>query len=252
MGSRTVSVMVLSSKVVVLAGCLCLLVDALPAPQPVPAPEPFFGLGLLGRLLAAYSSGDKEDDKGNCKCTSRTFHTKEKDKEKDCPCDSYGAPVGYNAPTNSYEPIDSYGSPLAPVYGAPDPCDCGYSTGYGAPSYEYQPPSVGYTSPVDSYGAPVQSYQPTYDSYGAPVSDYAAPSSVCACDRTFGDHKEKDKDKKPCDCSGYPTYDHGPPAVSYSYGAPAPSYTPPCTYRRTFNKEKDKDKKPCYSYFYRL
>ena len=65
-----------------LAGCLCLLVDALPSPQPIPAPEPFFGLGLLGRLLAAYSSGDKDEDKGNCKCNRRTFHTKEKDKDK--------------------------------------------------------------------------------------------------------------------------------------------------------------------------
>merc|ERR1712088_754391 len=124
MGSRTVSVMVLSSKVVVLAGCLCLLVDALPAPQPVPAPEPFFGLGLLGRLLAAYSSGDKDNDKGNCQCNRRTFHTKEKKKEKDKKCN----------------------------------CDCLTS------------------------------------GYGAPVSDYGAPSSVCACDRTFGNHKEKDKD----------------------------------------------------------
>ena len=69
-------------QVVVLAGCLCLLVDALPSPQPIPAPEPFFGLGLLGRLLAAYSSGDKDEDKGNCKCNRRTFHTKEKDKDK--------------------------------------------------------------------------------------------------------------------------------------------------------------------------
>merc|ERR1712038_1196609 len=251
MGSRTVSVMVLSSKVVVLAGCL-------------------FGLGLLGRLLAAYSSGEKDEDKGNCKSNRRTFHTKEKDKDKDCPCDSYSAPVSYNAPSNSYDTLDSYGSPLAPVYGAPDLCDCDCNrrtfhtkekkkekdkkcncdcpvSSYGAPSYEYQPPSVGYTSPVDSYGAPVQSYQPTYDSYGAPVSDYSAPASVCACDRTFGNHKEKDKDKRPCDCSSYPTYDYGPPAVSYSYGAPAPSYNPPCTFRRTFNKEKDKDKKPCYS-----
>ena len=54
------------------------------------------------------------------------------------------------------------GSPLAPVYGAPDLCDCDCnrrtfhtkekekekkckcdcpSTGYGAPSYDYQPPS---------------------------------------------------------------------------------------------------------------
>merc|ERR1719150_2443869 len=267
--------MLISSKVLVVLGCVCLMVDALPSPLPNPDPEPFFGLGLLGRLLAAYSSGDKEDDKGNCKCTSRTFHTKEKDKDKDCPCDSYSAPVSYNAPSNSYDTLDSYGSPLAPVYGTPDLCDCDCNrrtfhtkekkkekdkkcncdcpvSSYGAPSYEYQPPSVGYTSPVDSYGAPVQSYQPTYDSYGAPVSDYSAPSSVCACDRTFGTHKEKDKDKKPCDCSGYPTYDYGPPAVSYSYGAPAPSYNPPCTFRRTFNKEKDKDKKPCYSYFYRL
>ena len=164
-----------------MAGCLCLLVDALPSPQPVPAPEPFFGLGLLGRLLAAYSSGDKDEDKGNCKCNRRTFHTKEKDKDKDCPCDSYSAPVSYNAPTNSYENIDGYGkdhhidlrqletfllsgSPLAPVYGAPDICDCDCNrrtfhtkekkkekdkckcdcpptSGYGAPSYEYQPPS---------------------------------------------------------------------------------------------------------------
>merc|ERR1711936_964055 len=242
MGSLSLCVMVFSSKVIVLLGCACLLVESLPSPLPQPLPEPFFGLGLLGRLLAAYSSGEKEEDKGNCKCNRRTFHTKEKDKDEDCPCDSYGAPVGYNAPTNSYDPIDSYGSPLAPVatgYGAPDACNCDcagrtfhtkekekekdkkcncdcYSSGYGAPSYEYQPPSVGYTSPVDSYGAPVQSYQP-YDSYGAPVSDYGAP------------------------------------AVSYSYGAPAPSYNPPCTYRRTFNtKEKEKDKKPCYSYFYRL
>merc|ERR1712242_584569 len=180
MGSRTVSVMVLSSKVVVLAGCLCLLVDALPSPQPIPAPEPFFGLGLLGRLLAAYSSGDKDNDKGNCQCNRRTFHAKEKDKDKDCPCDSYSAPVSYNAPTNSYENIDGYGSPLAPVYGAPDICDCDCNrrtfhtkekkkekekckcdcpptSGYGAPSYEYQPP--------------------------------------CTFRRTF--NKEKDKDKKP-------------------------------------------------------
>ena len=28
---------------------------------------------------------------------------------------------------------------------------------------------------------------------GAQVSDYGAPSSVCACDRTFGPHKEKEK-----------------------------------------------------------
>ena len=69
-------------QVLVALGCVCLLVEALPSPLPQPDPEPFFGLGLLGRLLAAYSSGDKEDDKGNCKCTSRTFHTKEKDKEK--------------------------------------------------------------------------------------------------------------------------------------------------------------------------
>ena len=65
-------------------GCLSLAVDAIPAPvpQPDPAPEPFFGLGLLGRLLAAYSRGEKEEDFGNCKCNRRTFHTKEKDKDK--------------------------------------------------------------------------------------------------------------------------------------------------------------------------
>ena len=65
-------------------GCLSLAVDAIPAPvpQPAPAPEPFFGLGLLGRLLAAYSRGEKEEDFGNCKCNRRTFHTKEKDKDK--------------------------------------------------------------------------------------------------------------------------------------------------------------------------
>ena len=106
---------------------------------------------------------------------------------KDCVCDSYGAPVSYNAPTNSYEsPIDDYGAPLAPVYGAPSyeggcdckcnrrtfhlggkekdkdkdkecKCDCndGYAapvSGYGAPSYDYQPPAPAYSAPVDSYG----------------------------------------------------------------------------------------------------
>ena len=63
-------------------GCLALAVDAAPAPLPEPVPEPFFGLGLLGRLLAAYSRGEKEEDFGNCKCNRRTFHTKEKDKDK--------------------------------------------------------------------------------------------------------------------------------------------------------------------------
>ena len=164
---------------------------------------------------------------------------------QECLCDTYGAPVGYNAPTNSYEPVvDDYGAPLAPVqtgygapvaeYGAPvEVCDClgicnrrtfhlgkkkekkkdkecqcdcgGYAapvTGYGAPSYDYQAPSVGYGAPVDSYGAPVdsygapiESYAAPYDTYGAPVAGYGAPSSVCACDRTFGNHGNKDKDK---------------------------------------------------------
>merc|ERR1712066_1066104 len=130
MGSHIQRVMVLSTQFVALLGCLSLAVDAIPAPVPQPAPEPFFGLGLLGRLLAAYSRGEKEEDFGNCKCNRRTFHTKEKDKDKDCPCDTYGAPVGYEAP--SYDPVDDYGAPLAPVatYGAPAPsygapaCDC--------------------------------------------------------------------------------------------------------------------------------
>ena len=69
-------------QVIVLLGCACLLVESLPSPLPQPLPEPFFGLGLLGRLLAAYSSGEKEEDKGNCKCNRRTFHTKEKDKDE--------------------------------------------------------------------------------------------------------------------------------------------------------------------------
>ena len=56
------------------------MVDAIPAPEPAPAP--IFGLGLLGRLLAAYSSGVKEEDIGNCVCNRRTFHTKEKEKDK--------------------------------------------------------------------------------------------------------------------------------------------------------------------------
>jgi len=306
--------MVLSSQFLVLLGCTSMLVSAVPAPLPDPAPSPIFGLGLLGRLLAAYSRGEKEEDIGNCKCNRRTFHTKEKEKEE-CLCDSYGAPVSYNAPSNSYEPIDDYGAPLAPVYGAPTTgcdckcnrrtfhikekekdkdkecnCDCGYaapssgygapSSGYGAPSYDYQAPSVGYGAPVesygapvesygapvDSYGAPIQSYAAPYDSYGvpessygAPVSGYGAPSSVCACDRTFGPHKNKEKEKeKGCDCSGYPTYEYGAPSVSYtapSYTAPAPSYNapsynPPCAYRRTFgghNKNKEKD--PCALYY---
>merc|ERR1711902_312884 len=111
MGSHIQRVMVLSTQFVALLGCLSLAVDAIPAPVPQPAPEPFFGLGLLGRLLAAYSSGEKDEDKGNCKCNRRTFHTKEKDKDKDCPCDSYSAPVSYNAPSNSYDTLDSYVSP---------------------------------------------------------------------------------------------------------------------------------------------
>merc|ERR1712170_45131 len=300
------------------AGCTSLLVSAVPAPLPEPAPSPIFGLGLLGRLLAAYSRGEKEEDIGNCKCNRRTFHTKEKEKEE-CLCDSYGAPVSYNAPSNSYEPIDDYGAPLAPVYGAPAPsygapttgcdckcnrrtfhikekekekdkdcnCDCGYaapSSGYGAPSYDYQAPSVGYGAPVESYGAPVESYGAPVESYGAPVdsygvpetgygapsSGYGAPSSVCACDRTFGPHKEKEKEKdKGCDCSGYPIYEYGAPAVSYeppapaynapsysapSYNAPsynAPSYNP-CN-RRTFGPHKNKEKDPCKTArFFRL
>jgi len=310
MGSHIQSVMVLSTQFVALLGCLALAVDAAPSPLPEPVPEPFFGLGLLGRLLAAYSRGEKEEDFGNCKCNRRTFHTKEKDKDKGCPCDTYGAPVGYNAPT-SYEPIDDYGAPLAPVatYGAPEPgygapvggcdclcknrrtfhtkekekdkdcdcvCDSGYNapvSDYGAPSYDYQAPSVGYGAPVesygapvDSYGAPIQSYAAPYDSYGvpeasygAPVAGYGAPSSVCACDRTFGNHggnKDKDKDKG-CDCSGYPTYEYGAPSVSYnapSYTAPsynAPSYNPPCAFRRTFGlntHNKDKEN-PCTAYY---
>jgi len=301
--------MVRSSQLLLVLGFAALLVDAIPAPVPDPAPEPIFGLGLLGRLLAAYSRGEKEEDFGNCKCNRRTFHTKEKEKDKDCLCDTYGAPVGYNAP--SYDPIDDYGAPLAPVstgYAAPCDCKCnrrtfhtkekekekdckcdcdvGYaapSTGYGAPSYDYQAPSVGYGAPVesyaapvesygapvesygapvDSYGAPIQSYAPPYDTYGAPVSGYGAPTSVCACDRTFGNHGNKKPEKeKGCDCSGYPTYDYGAPSVSYdppSYNAPAPSYgapsyNPPCAYRRTFGgHNKDKEKNPCTSLYYRL
>ena len=70
-------------QVVAVLSCLSLAVDCLPAPAPAPAPQPFFGLGLLGRLLAAYSSGAKEEDFGNCKCNRRTFHNKpEKEKDK--------------------------------------------------------------------------------------------------------------------------------------------------------------------------
>ena len=68
-----------------------LVADAIPAPEPAPAP--IFGLGLLGRLLAAYSSGVKEEDIGNCVCNRRTFHTKEKEKDKVC-CISYLASPG--------------------------------------------------------------------------------------------------------------------------------------------------------------
>merc|ERR1719384_509321 len=253
--------MVLSTQFVALLGCLALAVDAAPSPLPEPVPEPFFGLGLLGRLLAAYSRGEKEEDFGNCKCNRRTFHTKEKDKDKGCPCDTYGAPVGYNAPT-SYEPIDDYGAPLAPVatYGAPEPgygapvggCDCLCKNRRTFHTKEKEKDKdcdcvcdSGYNAPVSDYGAPEASY-------GAPVAGYGAPSSVCACDRTFGNHggnKDKDKDKG-CDCSGYPTYEYGAPSVSYnapSYTAPsynAPSYNPPCAFRRTFglnthNKDKE-------------
>merc|ERR1711894_389151 len=69
MGSHIQRVMVLSTQFVALLGCLSLAVDAIPAPVPQPAPEPFFGLGLLGRLLAAYSRGEKEEDFGNSSVT---------------------------------------------------------------------------------------------------------------------------------------------------------------------------------------
>merc|ERR1712045_534887 len=275
MGSHIQRVMVLSTQFVALLGCLSLAVDAIPAPLPEPVPEPFFGLGLLGRLLAAYSRGEKEEDFGNCKCNRRTFHTKEKDKDKGCPCDTYGAPVGYNAPT-SYEPIDDYGAPLAPVatYGAPEPgygapvggCDCLCKNRRTFHTKEKEKDKdcdcvcdSGYNAPVSDYGAPSYDYQAPSVGYGAPVESYGAPSSVCACDRTFGNHggnKDKDKDKG-CDCSGYPTYEYGAPSVSYnapSYTAPsynAPSYNPPCAFRRTFGlntHNKDKEN-PCTAYY---
>merc|ERR1712045_999485 len=281
MGSHIQSVMVLSTQFVALLGCLALAVDAAPSPLPEPVPEPFFGLGLLGRLLAAYSRGEKEEDFGNCKCNRRTFHTKEKDKDKGCPCDTYGAPVGYNAPVGGCDCLCKNRRTFHTKEKEKDKdcdcvCDSGYNapvSDYGAPSYDYQAPSVGYGAPVesygapvDSYGAPIQSYAAPYDSYGvpeasygAPVAGYGAPSSVCACDRTFGNHggnKDKDKDKG-CDCSGYPTYEYGAPSVSYnapSYTAPsynAPSYNPPCAFRRTFGlntHNKDKEN-PCTAYY---
>merc|ERR1712117_669657 len=246
MGSHIQRVMVLSTQFVALLGCLSLAVDAIPAPVPAPAPEPFFGLGLLGRLLAAYSRGEKEEDFGNCKCNRRTFHTKEKEKDKDCLCDTYGAPVGYNAP--SYDPIDDYGAPLAPVstgYAAPCDCKCNRRTFHTKEKEKEKDCKcdcdVGYAAPSPGYGA---------------------PTSVCACDRTFGNHGGKKPEKeKGCDCSGYPTYDYGAPSVSYdppSYAAPVPSYNPPsynppCAYRRTFGgHNKDKEKNPCTSLYYRL
>ena len=71
-------------QLLLVLGCTILLVGAVPAPEPKPdpAPSPIFGLGLLGRLLAAYSRGEKEEDFGNCKCNRRTFHNNpEKGKE---------------------------------------------------------------------------------------------------------------------------------------------------------------------------
>merc|ERR1719318_534153 len=250
--------MVLSSQVLALLAFLTVSALALPQPEPNPAPEPFFG--LLGRLLAASFSGEKENDKGNCACR-RTFHQKEKkekDKDKGCSCDT---PVSYNPPSYSapqtYEPVDSYGAPIAPVYGAPDTgcncacdrtfhqkekknkdkdkkCNCSCNDGYSAPqSY----------APVESYGAPSSSYGAPVDSYGAPAPSYGAPSSVCACSRTFHQKEKnnKDKDKKnqnQCDCSGYPTYEYAAPSYEYSapvsyqapstgYGAPSTSYGAP-------------------------
>merc|ERR1712027_223333 len=249
MGSHIQRVMVLSTQFVALLGCLSLAVDAIPAPVPQPAPEPIFGLGLLGRLLAAYSRGEKEEDFGNCKCNRRTFHNNPEKGKEECVCDGYGAPVSYNAP--SYEPIDDYGAPLAPVYGAPTGgCDC--SKKCNRRTFHTKPEK-----------------QKEKDKECDCVCDgYGAPSSVCACDRTFGPHKEKEKEKG-CDCSGYPTYEYGAPAVSYeppapaynapsysapSYNAPsynAPSYNP-CN-RRTFGPHKNKEKDPCKTArFFRL
>merc|ERR1711892_1344687 len=185
-------VMVLSSQLLAFLAFLSVSVLALPEPAPNPAPQPFFG--LLGRLLASTFSGEKEKDTGNCACR-RTFHQKEKknkDKDKDCSCDTYGAPVSYNAPSydapQSYEPVDSYGAPIAPVYGAP-------VESYGAPSSSYGAPSVGYAAPSQGYGAPVDSYGAPVSSYGAPAPSYGAPSSVCACSRTFHQKEKKNKDK---------------------------------------------------------
>lgn len=210
--------MVLSSQLLAILAFLSVTALALPQPDPNPAPEPFFG--LLGRLLAASFSGEKENDKGNCACR-RTFHQKEKDKDKDkgCDCgDSYGAPVSYNPPSydppQSYEPVDSYGAPIAPVYGAPQ-CDCACDRTFH--TKEKKNKDKDKKNPCDCSG------YPTYD-YAAPSYEYSAPVSYQA-----------------------PSSGYGAPSSSYG----APSYNPPCSRRRTFHqKEKEKDKKNPCAYYY--
>ena len=57
---------------------------------------------------------------------------------------------------------DSYGSPLAPAYGAP-------AASYGAPAASYGAPAPSYSAPAPAYGAPAEEYSASPDtSYNAP------------------------------------------------------------------------------------
>merc|ERR1711892_1410 len=84
-----------------------------------PQPKPILGFGLLGRLLTAVASGDKE-----------------KKNEGNGGGDGGGnQDDGYSAPSSGYgTPSSGYGAPSCVCYSDP-------SSGYGAPSATYGAPS---------------------------------------------------------------------------------------------------------------
>merc|ERR1711892_962224 len=99
-----------------------------------PQPKPILGFGLLGRLLTAVASGDKEKknegngggDSGNqdgCNCgrrKKRTIFGGEKEKKNEGGDGGGNQDGGYSAPSSVCysEPSSGYGAPSA-TYGAP-------------------------------------------------------------------------------------------------------------------------------------
>merc|ERR1711931_431983 len=137
MGNWSSAVAMRVTIILCLLACVAYEVTAEPQPQP-------FGLGLLGRLLTAVSSGDKKEGKGGgnegnqgsgCNCRrKRSFFDGDKKKGND---GNGGDDGSYSAPSGSYgAPSGSYSAPSCDCYSAP-------SSGYGAPSETYGAPSYG-------------------------------------------------------------------------------------------------------------